>query len=155
VVRVNARGWIVILYRIADGGPFDLEVDNGVVIENVTDDLVNAGILIPVDPDTAWVRVPAGDLRAGDTIRLALEVESVEDEPALGSVNLYLSDGGAWWPPVTEMIERHTPVDPRRFTSIKRSGGCFHMIAREDETRWQRWWRMTVIARRHRKCGGA
>lgn len=36
-----------ILYRVAEGGPFDLEVDNGVTIENITDDLVNAKILIP------------------------------------------------------------------------------------------------------------
>ena len=39
------------LYRVAEGGPFDLQVDNGVVIVNVTDDLVNAGILVPVEPD--------------------------------------------------------------------------------------------------------
>ena len=51
----------MILYRVAEGGPFDLEVDNGVTIENITDDLVNAKILIP---DTrlkaiadAWVNV--------------------------------------------------------------------------------------------------
>ena len=36
-----------ILYRVAEDGPFDLQVDNGVVIENITDDLVNAKILIP------------------------------------------------------------------------------------------------------------
>ena len=36
-----------ILYRVAEGGPFDLQVDNGVMIENITDDLVNAKILIP------------------------------------------------------------------------------------------------------------
>lgn len=38
----------LILYRVAEGGPFDIQVDNGVVIENITDDLVNAKILIPV-----------------------------------------------------------------------------------------------------------
>lgn len=36
-----------ILYRVAEGGPFDIQVDNGVTIENITDDLVNAKILIP------------------------------------------------------------------------------------------------------------
>ncbi len=46
----------MILYRVAEGGPFDLQVDNGVIIENVTDDLVNAKILIPVviEQSTVW-----------------------------------------------------------------------------------------------------
>ncbi|KKK98594.1 hypothetical protein LCGC14_2641210 [marine sediment metagenome] len=38
---------LVILYRVAEGGPFNLQVDNGVTIENITDDLVNARVLIP------------------------------------------------------------------------------------------------------------
>lgn len=38
------------VYRVAEGGPFDLVVEgeaSDILIENVTDDLVNAKILIP------------------------------------------------------------------------------------------------------------
>ena len=56
-----------ILYRVAEGGPFDLQVDNGFMIENITDDLVNAKIL---SPDTR--------LQAIADARKALVLEDVE-----------------------------------------------------------------------------
>jgi len=45
------------VYTVADGGPFTLAIDNGdrdIIIENVTDDLVNAGILVKVEPTDRW-----------------------------------------------------------------------------------------------------
>ncbi len=40
-----------VLYKVGPDGPYDLTVDNGVVIENITDDLVNGGILVCVWPE--------------------------------------------------------------------------------------------------------
>ncbi len=40
-----------VLYKVGPDGPYDLEVDNGVFIENITDDLVNGGILVRVWPE--------------------------------------------------------------------------------------------------------
>ncbi len=40
-----------VLYEVGPDGPYDLEVDNGVFIENITDDLVNGGILVQVWPE--------------------------------------------------------------------------------------------------------
>ena len=37
---------MMVLYRIAEGGPFDLQI-GGVTIENITDELVNAKVLVP------------------------------------------------------------------------------------------------------------
>lgn len=106
-----------------------------------------------------WVWHPVSDLAVGDLVRVTGDewgmwdtvTHVMELHPDRGLWELNLGDDGYFVWRITDSVERWERVDAG---GVKRSGGCFHGIAREDESRWQRWRRVKVQAWRHRKCGG-